>query len=197
MTLSPRAPILYLIIEKYALPWRIVFKAEEEGTMKLYRNTTSYTARRRSRRGFTLVELIVVLTIIAILAAIGITSVVGYINRSRFDQNNQNAITIYQAAQTAVTQKINNGSMQEWVIRIPGVDVNTDSELTIPTDAETNYSTHKKLALTYNPTSDNTDQKAYLQTFLSPYFYDKAIFQVTITVVFLLKKATLCGCFFI
>ncbi|MCR5048936.1 MAG: prepilin-type N-terminal cleavage/methylation domain-containing protein [Saccharofermentans sp.] len=32
--------------------------------MKLYRNTTSYTARRRSHRGFALVELVTVLTIL-------------------------------------------------------------------------------------------------------------------------------------
>ena len=152
--------------------------------MKLSKKTTSINVRRHGRRGFTLVELIVVLTIMAILAAIGVVSVIGYINRSRFDQNNQYAITVYQAAQTAITQKISNGSIQRWVLDIPDANIASDTDLAIPADAATNYSRNKTIALTYNPTSGNSDQGQYLHEFLMPYFYDQAVFGGTITVVF-------------
>ena len=90
--------------------------------MKLYRNTTSYTARRRSRRGFTLVELVVVLVIIAILAAIGVASAVGYVNKSKFDRNSEHAIAVYQAAQAALAQKDASGSIDQWVQGLKALD---------------------------------------------------------------------------
>ena len=58
----------------------------------------------RSVRGMTLVELIVVLAILAILASAGIVSSVGYARRAIIEQNQSNAVTIYQAAQTALQQ---------------------------------------------------------------------------------------------
>ena len=190
MTLGPRAPILYLIIEKYALPWRIVFKAEEEGTMKLYRNTTSYTARRRSRRGFTLVELITVLTILAILAAIAAGSVVGYIKKAKFDRNEANAITIYQAAQTAIAQMSANGTIDGWV---NGLIVNADvDEVTGFTNEElsaldaSNETVSKVVSLTYSPDVSDKNGEA-LYNLLTGYFYDKSVFGSTITVEFLIS----------
>ena len=148
--------------------------------MKLYRNTTSYTARRRSRRGFTLVELIVVLTILAILAAIGVSSIVGYIKKSRFDKNEQYAITIYQAAQNIVSQKVTNGTIEDWIIDIPGIELPSLSTENTQTDA----SAHRTVALTYNPNSSGNDEDKYIYEFLAPYFYDTSVFNGTLTVEF-------------
>lgn len=79
--------------------------------MRLGKKTTSFAEARRVRRGFTLVELIVVLTILAILAAIGVGSAVSYIRKSRFDQNSEHAITVYQATQNALSQKASDGTI--------------------------------------------------------------------------------------
>lgn len=67
---------------------------------------------RRSVRGMSLVELIVVLAILAILASAGIFSSVGYARRSIIEQNQNNAVTIYQAAQTALQQLNKSGGIQ-------------------------------------------------------------------------------------
>lgn len=58
----------------------------------------------RNGKGFTLVEMIVVLVVLAILAAAGIGSASGYARRATLTQNDSNAETIYQAAQTALQQ---------------------------------------------------------------------------------------------
>lgn len=67
---------------------------------------------RRSVRGMSLVELIVVLAILAILASAGIVSSVGYARRAIIEQNQSNAVTIYQAAQTALQQLNKSGGIQ-------------------------------------------------------------------------------------
>lgn len=158
--------------------------------MKLYRNTTSYTARRRSRRGFTLVELVTVLTILAILAAIAAGSVVGYIKKAKFDRNEANAITIYQAAQTAIAQMSTNGTIDRWVNGLI-VDADVD-EVTGFTNEElsaldaSNETVSKVVSLTYSPdVSDKNSDELY--NLLTGYFYDKSVFGSTITVEFLIS----------
>lgn len=56
-------------------------------------------------KGFTLVEIIVVLLILAILAAIAIPSMLGYVNEARNSENIAEARTGYVAAQTVATQQ--------------------------------------------------------------------------------------------
>ena len=162
------------------------------------RTTASFNGRR-TRRGFTLVELIVVLAILAILAAIGIGSIANYIDRSKFDKNSESAITVYQTAQTALSQKASNGSIDMWIrtLKTNEGTLFTSRLNTIALD-QANESVNEILSLTYNPCFDPDDEDrllpisdpAYstesqeLYAFLSSYFYDTTIFQGTITVEF-------------
>lgn len=124
----------------------------------------------KKHHGFTLVELMVVLAIVAILAAVGVVAAIGYINKSKFDKNEQNAITLYQTSQTALAKMTANGTIYSWLKDIPGLDIENDSDLSLPPEAETNYSMHKMIALTYNPNSKENLEDKYLNDLLATYF---------------------------
>lgn len=65
--------------------------------------------KKNSNKGFTLVELIVVLVILAILAAILVPALLGYIDKAREKQTTTNAEAAYVAAQAMATEAYGKG----------------------------------------------------------------------------------------
>ena len=87
--------------------------------MAATRNNNRFKIRNNDR-GITLVEMIVVLVIMAILAASGIFTGVGYIKRSRFQKNEANAEIVYNAVQTSLQQKEKAGTIDDWTKNLIG-----------------------------------------------------------------------------
>ena len=64
---------------------------------------------KKNNKGFTLVELIVVLVILAILAAILVPTLLGYIERARSEKDYSTAQTMRVAAQATIDQAYGDG----------------------------------------------------------------------------------------
>lgn len=158
--------------------------------------------RGRNSRAFTLVELIVVIAVLAILAAAGVGTAVGYMKRSKFTKNQQNAVTVFQTTQTALAQLEKNGSIETWVndkllkygsdspysALNPSSNTELEQQFSYRDDfnifpAAAGASIHTRVSLTYIPNNID-DQGTVLADLIRPYFTDTTVFQSTISVEF-------------
>ena len=77
--------------------------------METYLYSKEGKIMKKNNKGFTLVELIVVLVILAILAAILVPTLLGYIDRARSEKDYSTAQTVRVAAQAVIDQAYGNG----------------------------------------------------------------------------------------
>jgi prepilin-type N-terminal cleavage/methylation domain-containing protein len=83
--------------------------------MNLYRNK-----KQNKNSGFTLIEMIVVLVVLGILASVAVYSIISYINMTRFNNNQENATSIFQSAQSSLNHMSETGTIEKWAETILG-----------------------------------------------------------------------------
>ena len=130
---------------------------------------------KKNNAGFTLVEMIVVLVVLGILASAAVYSIISYINLTRYNNNQENAETIYQSAQASLNHMSENGTLEGWAKKLTeGLGTPDEFDSNNPAASETSdniynegyfdffgsdidttslpgQSAHMRYAVTYNP----------------------------------------------
>ena len=132
--------------------------------------------KKRNDKGFTLVELIVVLVILAILAAILVPALLGYIDKAREKQVTTNAEAAYVAAQALYTEAYGKSqdvpSDADIVQKIKDLtDINEDFSVTITANGTTGS----------NSTSEDKDGnvRAHKDYIISVFVYQNDEYKAT------------------
>lgn len=135
--------------------------------------------KTRNRRGFTLVELMVVLAVTAILAALAGGGLLAYIRLARFQKNESNARAMFQTAQLAAAQLELAGEKDDFTAQVAanGHGGHITQPLTeTMTQDEYNALNARVYALYFDkgaePTPDTPEAKLY--AYIKQYVYDSS-----------------------
>lgn len=144
----------------------------------------------RTARGFTMVELMVVLLILGILAALAGTGLIAYVRLARFEHNESGARTVFQTAQIALTRKDTSGNMDTFLTELREVGTLGDhfsadglSEQFGDGAAEKANAFNSQIyALYYDKANPDSDASKMVRGLLDPYVYDESLFNASIVV---------------
>lgn len=145
--------------------------------------------KTRRSNGFTMVELMVVLAIMAILAALVGGGLIAYTRLARFEKNEANARTLFQTAQIALTRRDTAGELDDFrqkVLLNGQAGAHFD-----PAAGEGNEETRKQkadelnkniYALYYDKVTDADSDNELLRELLGDYIYDDSLLNAAICV---------------
>lgn len=136
--------------------------------------------KTRRSSGFTMVELMVVLAIMAILAALVGGGLIAYIRLARFEKNEANARTLFQTAQIALTRKDTAGELDDFRQKVL---LNGQAGAHFDPAAQKADELNKNIyALYYDKVTDTDSDNELLRELLGDYIYDDSLLNAAICV---------------
>lgn len=149
--------------------------------------------KTRRSSGFTMVELMVVLAIMAILAALVGGGLIAYTRLARFEKNEANARTLFQTAQIALTRRDTAGELDDFRQRVllNGQAGAHFDPAALTLTGEGNEETRKQkadelnkniYALYYDKVTDDDSDNELLRELLGDYIYDDSLLNAAICV---------------
>ena len=149
--------------------------------------------KTRRSSGFTMVELMVVLAIMAILAALVGGGLIAYTRLARFEKNEANARTLFQTAQIALTRRDTAGELDDFrqkVLLNGQAGAHFDPAALTPTGEENAGARRQKAdelnkniyALYYDKVTDTDSDNELLRELLGDYIYDDSLLNAAICV---------------
>ena len=149
--------------------------------------------KTRRSSGFTMVELMVVLAIMAILAALVGGGLIAYTRLARFEKNEANARTLFQTAQIALTRRNTAGELDDFrqKVLLNGQAGAHFDPAALTLTGEENEETRKQkadelnkniYALYYDKVTDDDSDNELLRELLGDYIYDDSLLNAAICV---------------
>lgn len=149
--------------------------------------------KTRRSSGFTMVELMVVLAIMAILAALVGGGLIAYTRLARFEKNEANARTLFQTAQIALTRRDTAGELDDvrQKVLLNGQAGAHFDPAALTLTGEGNEETRKQkadelnkniYALYYDKVTDDDSDNELLRALLGDYIYDDSLLNAAICV---------------
>lgn len=132
--------------------------------------------RKNRKKGFTMVELMVVLIILSIIAAVAVPFFINYWRKAEFRKNEENAKTVYLAAESKLTYYRSSGQWDSFKKQIEKKGIQyTGSDLNL---------NGKIYAITLNADSydSKNSKKNPVLTLIDDYTYDKDIYKGAIAI---------------
>lgn len=149
--------------------------------------------RKTGKKGFTLTELIVVLVIMGIIAAIAVPLFTNYWRNAEFRKNEENARTVYLAAESKLTYYRSSGqwdSFQKQIKKqaekdqVKSAENRTVEEAVFPPDQENAVQLNGRIYTLrlYKNASDADQKNNLLLQLIDDYIYDKDMLNASIAV---------------